>query len=146
MTSKPEEDDIVDRAVLAMRGAMGPDEPPRDLVERVRRYGAARQALGRERPLPVQALRDPTSRGRVAWMPLTAAVAVMVLCGWLVAFHKSLFSHEAGRRLAPDGMIYRQYTDGRVRIERRPPAAESREQLRDQAEKRGCPFSTANFG
>ncbi len=101
--------DIVDRAVQALVATEGPDEPPRDITERIRRDIAERSAAHSVRCVALRPLRS-----QVAWLTLTACVVLMMIGSWTVAFHESLFSRVAGRHIFPDGTVLVHYTDGRV--------------------------------
>jgi hypothetical protein len=53
-----------------------------------------------------------------AWrgMALAVAVLLIVASGWIVGFHRRLFSEVAGQHLAADGRQYVFYTDGLVEV------------------------------
>jgi hypothetical protein len=112
MIEKPEGGDIVDRAIAALRATAGPDEPPRDVVKRVRFQEKKFVATG-----PIRRGPSPVPKERIAWITLAAAVLLMTVTGWLVAFHATLFSQVAAEHVSPDGTVYRFYTDGNVKID-----------------------------
>jgi hypothetical protein len=101
--------DIVDRAAKALLATEGPDEPPSDITEKIRRDIDERCAVH-----PAQCVALSPSQGPVAWLTLTACVVLMIIGSWIVAFHGALFSRMAGRHIFPDETVFVHYTDGRV--------------------------------
>jgi hypothetical protein len=104
-----ENDDLVERAIDALRTTSGTDHPPDRIVEAIRQRIRERVAASRGTHVFRPRLRD-----QVASWPLASCVALIVLCGWLVGFHESIFRREAGRQIAPDGTVSIYYSDGQV--------------------------------
>jgi hypothetical protein len=103
MDPHPPPRDALARALDALRATPGPDAPPADVLDRVRRQIAEQQA------------RPPVRRPR--WLPrlqLAAAVLLLAAAGTVVGYHRQLLSGVAGRYTTPDGAVALVYTDGRV--------------------------------
>jgi len=113
MTEESDGGEIVDRALSELRATAGPDEPPRDVVERI-----SSQIADRMKKVAFGRVASPLSSDRVAWLPVVAAILLMSIIGWSFAFHSTLFGRVAGEQIFPDGAIHRFYADGTVKIDK----------------------------
>jgi hypothetical protein len=104
----PEDHDIVDRAVKALRAAEGADALPDAVMDEVRRNINERIATR------AASNTDTANRSRVSWLTLAVCVALMVTSSWIIGFQKSLLSRVAIQQTFPNGSVLTHYTDGRV--------------------------------
>ncbi len=104
----PEEKDLVDRAVEALRATEGADVLPEAVLDAARRNISQRVATRQS------SRSDSRPRDRVSWLALAACVALMVIGSWTVGFQKSLFSRATLQQKYPNGSVLTHYTDGRV--------------------------------
>ena len=111
MTSSNSSEDRLDAALQSLLATDGPDEPPSAVIERVRKQIA-------ERSTRLSATRDGASHiwQQVAWGQLALCLFVMITCGWMAGFHRSLFSRVAGRYISAQGTVTVFYTDGRIKV------------------------------
>lgn len=103
----PEDKDIVDRAVEALRATVGTDAIPDAVMDDVRCNINSRNATPARND-------DSAPRSRVSWLTLAACIALMVTGSWIIGFQKSLFSRVAFHQTFPNGSVLTHYTDGRV--------------------------------
>lgn len=102
-------DDVVARALDALLGTPGPDDPPADTVRRVRTEIAARQAT------PTAGRAASTRRhDRVSWLALAMTILLMLAAAWTIGHYRALLSRVAGKQVAPDGTVCVFLSDGRV--------------------------------
>jgi hypothetical protein len=111
MNSNHPGDDLVARAIKALLGTAGPDEPPAMVLSQVRQTIADRQTPGFAKP-PMPG----THRDGVSWLALAVSLLLMLASGWVAGYHGRLFSQIAGRESAAHGPGYIFYTDGRVEV------------------------------
>ena len=104
----PEDHDIVDRAVKALKATEGTDALPDAVMDEVRRDINERVSdrVGRKT--------DGAQRSRVSWLTLAVCVALMATSSWMIGFQKSLLSRVAVQQTFPNGLVLTHYTDGRV--------------------------------
>ena len=104
----PDDHDIVDRAVRALKATAGADALPDVVVDDVRRK--MNECVVARSTSSV----DTAQRGQVSWLTLAACVALMVTSSWMIGFQKSLLSQVTVQQTFPNGSVLTHYTDGRV--------------------------------
>jgi hypothetical protein len=104
----PEDKDIVDRAIKAMKATQGADVLPAVVLN------AARRNISQRIPNRngAQANRQPPDR--VSWLTLAACAVVLVIGSWTLGFQQLLLSRATLQQTFPNGSVLTHYSDGRV--------------------------------